>query len=127
MSVPRLNISRQRLVCIVISLLVAGCAGQRQIIVDQRGVDPVRYQRDLADCEAYGEQVRSGRRVAGGTATGAAVGGAAGAAAGNTTTAQRGAGVGAVLGFFRGFGSAARERDQVVRRCMIGRGYRVLN
>ncbi len=129
-----MNISTARhrdagLSVLLMTLLVvlSGCAGQRQVIVDQRGTDPVLYQRDRAECEAYARQLRSGEKVAGKTAGGAVVGGAVGAAAGNSTTAQRGAGVGAVLGFFRGLGGASREQHMVVKRCLSGRGYRVLN
>jgi hypothetical protein len=58
---------------------------------------------------------------------GAVVGGVFGAVVGNSNTAQRAAGGGAVLGAARSTGSVVRERDRVVRNCLLGRGYRVLN
>jgi hypothetical protein len=34
-------------------VLLAGCAGRpREPVVDMQGVDPVKYQQDLADCQA---------------------------------------------------------------------------
>lgn len=101
--------------------------GSRDVIVDTEGVDYYAYQRDLAECRAYTDQVPVASRSATGAAGGAVVGGLIGAAAGNSSTAKRAAGVGAVAG---GAGSAASgytERQKVVRNCMIGRGYRVLN
>lgn len=109
-------------------LSLAACGSLRdEPIVDTRGVNPGQYQADLADCEAYADQVRAGRKVVGGAAAGAVFGGVIGAVAGNSRTAERAAGVGAVVGGARGAGDTARERERVVRRCLSGRGYRVLN
>lgn len=55
------------------------------------------------------------------------MGGALGAIAGNSGTAERAAGVGGVIGGAKGAGSGLRERDRVVKNCLRGRGYRVLN
>ena len=49
------------------------------------------------------------------------------AIAGNSDTAERAAGVGGVIGGAKGAGSGLRERDRVVKNCLRGRGYRVLN
>ncbi len=58
---------------------------------------------------------------------GAVIGGVFGAVLGNRSTAQRGAGVGAVGGGARGVGEGLRERERVIKSCLIGRGYQVLN
>ena len=58
---------------------------------------------------------------------GAVVGSVFGAVLGNSGTAKRGAGIGAVGGGASGAGEGLREREQVIKRCLIGRGYRVLN
>ncbi|MGH8495177.1 MAG: glycine zipper family protein [Gammaproteobacteria bacterium] len=107
-------------------LLAAGCARDRPI-VDTKGVNPVAYRQDLAECQNYARQVETGRQVAGGVAAGAVVGGLFGAAVGDSDTAKRGAGAGSVAGGARGAGHAAHEKEQVVRNCLRGRGYRVLN
>jgi hypothetical protein len=84
-----------------------------------------RYRADLADCEGYAEQVRIER----GMAKGAAAGGAAGAATGAIVGENVGeyAGVGAVAGATRSGIRGDQEKSQVVKRCMQGRGYKVLN
>lgn len=102
-------------------------AADRQPIVDMQGVNSAQYNRDLAECRSYADEVEAGREVAQGAAAGAVVGGAIGAIAGDSDTAQRGAGVGAVAGAARGARNADNEREQVIRNCLRGRGYRVLN
>jgi hypothetical protein len=42
-------------------------------------------------------------------------------------SAARGAGVGAVTGGARGIAEGERDKVQVVKRCLRGRGYKVLN
>lgn len=109
---------------------ITGCAGRSQnhgIIIDTKGVDPSAYQHDLAECSQFAEQVNTGEKVAKGTVGGAVIGGAIGAAVGNSNTAQRSAGAGAVLGAGKGTGTSAREKRTVIRNCLRGRGYRVLN
>ena len=86
-----------------------------------------RYAADKAECEQYAQEVRTGEKAARGAASGAVVGGAVGAIVGNSNTAARGAGVGAVSGGVRGIAEGSREEVQVVKRCLRGRGYRVLN
>ena len=108
--------------------LLAGCAAtDTRPIVDMQGVSVAQYNVDLTECQAYADQVEAGRQVARGAVAGAVVGGAVGAAVGNSDVAQRTAGAGAVAGAARGTGSAVRERERVIRNCLLGRGYRVLN
>lgn len=109
-------------------VLVTGCTTARNVIIDKKGVDMNRYRQDLAECNEYAEEVRKGEMVARGAGSGAAVGGAIGAIVGDSTdSAVRGAGVGAVSGGARGMSAGEREEMRVVKRCLSGRGYRVLN
>jgi len=96
-------------------------------IVDMQGVNVVAYEADLSDCRMYADEVQIGQQTAVGTVAGAAVGTVFGAIIGDSGTAQRGAGVGAVSGGVRGVSGGLSEREQVIRRCLMGRGYRVLN
>jgi outer membrane lipoprotein SlyB len=110
--------------------LLGGCAAQqpgRAPIVDMQGVDPARYEADLAECRQYSQQVAVGKDTATGALVGAALGGVAGAAARDSDTAKRAAGVGAVVGGAHGALSGVEERDRVVRTCLRNRGYVVLN
>ena len=116
----------KRFVLVAIGLVVlAGCGHGQRAIVDMQGVDEQQYQQDLYECREYAQQVDS--RAGKGAVGGAVVGGAIGAVLGDTTTMQKGAGVGAISGLVKGGASTRREKQQVVRNCLRGRGYRVLN
>jgi len=121
---------RQTLILVLASALITGCAGRGPaggVIVDTKGVDPYQYQTDLAECEAYADQVRVGEKAVTGAAAGAVVGGLVGAAVGDSDTAKRSAGAGAVVGGAKGTYHGVDERQQVVRNCLRNRGYSVLN
>jgi hypothetical protein len=104
--------------------LVAGCAAHPDPIIDTKGVNMAAYQRDLAECQSYAGQVQVAAGVAKGSAAGAAYGAAIGAIRGDIGEA---AGVGAVSGGAWSGLEADREKQQIVKRCLRGRGYRVLN
>ena len=105
--------------------LVVACSSAPGPIVDTKGVNMSDYHDDLAECEAYGDQVRIERGVAKGAAAGGAVGAATGAIL-DESVAEYG-GVGALAGATRSAIRGDREKSEVVKRCMRGRGYRVLN
>ena len=94
------------------------------MVVDKQGIDEAQYQQDLSDCRAIADEVSTGRDAAAG---GAIIGGILGAIFGNSGTAGRMAGGGAVIGAAGKAGDAEQEKSQVVKNCMRGRGYRVLN
>ena len=103
---------------------LAGCAAHRDPIVDMRGVDEETFARDWAECEAYSKEVVIAEGVARGGAAGAAIGALAGAIDGEV---EEGAGFGAVYGGARSGLEADRDQQMVFKRCLTGRGYRVLN
>ncbi len=109
------------------ALLLAACASTDRVIVDRQNVDEAQYQRDLSDCRAIADQVGTGRDAAEGAVGGALIGGVLGAIFGNSGTAGRMAGGGAVVGAAGKAGDAQQEKEQVLKNCMRGRGYRVLN
>lgn len=118
---------KTKLTLIAVALVgttVTGCASHPDPIIDMKGVDPVAMQDDWSDCEAYSEEVIIARGAAKGAAGGAVVGAAAGAISGD---AGEGAGYGAVWGATRSTLDGSREQQEVFKRCMRGRGYRVLN
>lgn len=112
------------------AMLLTACSSQR-VIVDQQGTDMSMYNRHLAECRSYAEQVPTGTEAAKGAVGGAVIGGALGAIAGDNAGrgvgAGRGAGAGAVVGGVRGGGRAENEKDRVVKNCLRNRGYKVLN
>ncbi len=93
-------------------------------IIDMQGVDESALEIDWAECEAYSEEVIIAKGAAKGAAGGAVAGAAAGAIGGN---AESGAGYGAIWGATRSTIHGDREKQGVFKRCMRGRGYRVLN
>lgn len=123
---------RIRYLAVLLLTLVTACASVEDLtgnnpIVDTQGVNMTAYNSDLSACQAFADEVEIAQKAASGAVTGAVVGGVFGAVLGNSDTAQRGAGVGAVGGGARGIGEGIREREHVIKRCLIGRGYRVLN
>lgn len=108
------------------ALLLSGCARER-VIVDTKGANMTRYEQDRAECESYANQVSTTRKAAKGAGVGAAISAAVGAIFGNSRTVGQSAGAGGVVGGARGAISGEQEKDQVLRNCLRGRGYRVLN
>jgi outer membrane lipoprotein SlyB len=109
------------------SLSLSGCARNR-IIIDRQGVDMAAYDHDLAECRAYAnESGGTGAEAAKGAVGGAVIGGAIGAAVGNGGTAEKLGGAGAVVGAVRGARKSRAEKLQIVKNCLSGRGYKVLN
>jgi hypothetical protein len=104
--------------------LLSACTTTDEIIIDKKGVDLTHYAQDLAECRSYGEEVQTGKKVATGAASGAVVGGLIGAI---THDPGKAAGVGAVGGGARGASEGTEEEVRVVKRCLRGRGYNVLN
>lgn len=113
-----------RLLLPVAGLVMAGCASEP--IIDKRGVDPVKYERDLAECRAYSEQVNTPAEMVKHGAIGAAIGGAVGAIVSDSHGAGEAAGVGAGIGATEGMTRSEDRKQQVFHRCLQGRGYRVL-
>jgi outer membrane lipoprotein SlyB len=118
----------------LVVVIASGCAngyrgygGPKEIIIDTKGVDLNAYYDDLGDCEQYARNVDVGAETTEGAVAGAVLGGVLGAVLGNSDNAQRSAGAGAVVGGVKGNQSARHEQERIVRRCLSGRGYRVLN
>ncbi len=105
-------------------ILATGCAAHPDPIIDTKGVDPDALAQDWQECEAYTEQIHVSKGVAKGSATGAVVGAVGGAIDGE---AGKGAGYGALYGGTRSGLDADEEKQRVFKRCMRGRGYKVLN
>jgi outer membrane lipoprotein SlyB len=113
-----------RIIAIAATALIGSCASHPDPIIDMKGVNESTMQADWGECEAYSEQVVIGKGAAKGAAGGAVVGAAAGAISGD---ADGGAGYGAIWGATRSTLEGDREKQMVFKRCMRGRGYKVLN
>ena len=115
---------KRNLIYLVLAAALVGCAAHPDPIVDTKGVDPEKLAQDWQECEAYTEQILVSRGVGKGSAVGAVVGAAAGAIHGDV---GEGAATGALYGGTRSGLDADREKQMVFKRCLRGRGYRVLN
>ena len=116
--------NNKTLAIVTFSIFIIGCANTRPII-DTKGIDMRDFEADLSECQQYAEQISTGKEAATDSGLGAAFGWAISKVAGGD--GKRGASIGAVTGGAKGLGEAAREKEQVVKNCLIGRGYRVLN
>jgi outer membrane lipoprotein SlyB len=110
--------------CAAALMILSACSAYPDPIIDERGVNMVSYDADREECESYADPISVGQGAAKGAAGGAAVGAATGAISGDIYS---GAGYGAIFGATRYGNEADREKQMVVKRCLMGRGYRVLN
>ncbi len=117
---------KDSLMAIVMLLIISACTTTSEIIIDQKGVDMSRYEDNLAECQTYAEQVAVGKKAAKGSASGAVVGGAIGSVS-RREDAGEGAAIGAITGGVKGLNEGERDKVRVVKNCLRGRGYRVLN
>lgn len=127
-----LRITYQKIALVLSTLILAGCAvsglpGGDSPIVDMKGVNQKEYDADLAECNKYTKEIEVGKQVIVGATSGAVIGAAVGAVADDSGAAKRTAGVGAILGTTKQTTRALNQRNRVLKRCLKGRGYRVLN
>ncbi|MCL1052117.1 glycine zipper family protein [Shewanella abyssi] len=120
-------------------LLFVSCNATANIIVDKTGVDEKDYIYDLHQCTEISTQVDkkdSTSSAVGTAAKGAAIGSAGKAIAGGSGTdgAKQGAAIGLGVGILSNSRNRRRDADNfeqdkqnVVKNCMINRGYVVLN
>ena len=107
-------------------LTLASCA-YHPVIDPKTSAHPEDFQADLAECRQIAEQAPAGGKVAGGAGVGALVGAGLAVATGHSEAAGHAAGGGAVIGGARGAALSHREKRMIVRNCLKGRGYAVLN
>lgn len=115
------------IVTTLIATMLAGCANTRGAnyspIVDMKDVNYVTYNVDLSECREYAAKVDPRSRALAGAILGAALGAALAPRGFRNDTAGYGAGVGAMSGGAQGINS----QENIIRRCLAGRGYNVLS
>src|SRR5262249_41316389 len=112
---------------LLLAVSLAACA-YRPVVDPKTSRHPGNYETDLAECRQLAEQgAHPGGSAAGGALVGAGVGAAFAVATGHKDAVGPAAGGGAVLGGAKGAGAGANEQHAMVRNCMKGRGYAVLN
>tara|TARA_R110002095_G_scaffold59540_1_gene51003 strand:- start:192 stop:551 length:360 start_codon:yes stop_codon:yes gene_type:complete len=118
---------KQSITAISLLALLSACTSSKEIIIDRKGVDMNQYYADLDECRGYSSEVKTTEKGTRGAVSGAVVGGAVGAILNGSDGAARGAGVGAVTGGAKGLSKGESDKINVVKRCLSGRGYHVLN
>ena len=115
-------------------LLITGCAHPPyEPIIDTRDVDMEEYQSDLDECRGFAnlyderdDTIMTNTIV--GAGLGAAAGGIAGGAGGDYVAEGITAGLiaGGTTGHAYGESKMAKHKRAIVKRCLKGRGYKVL-
>ena len=96
-------------------------------IIDTKGVDMSQYATDLEECSNFSGDISTGKSIAQGAATGAAVGAVIEAITDDARGRRAAIEVGAVSWGAKSGIRAVREKEQILKRCLRGRGYKVLN
>ena len=109
----------------LLAISVIGCASYLPV-ADLKGVDQMAYEKDLKECQALAEEVNPTGKAIAGAVAGAVVGALLGSVGGGRM-AGVGAQAGLVAGGATGAANGAGGQINVVRNCLTGRGYRVLN
>lgn len=123
----------KKLILFILLFSSIGCAGSSfRPLVDMRGMSKATYNNDIYECQQYAEQISPGTSGAVGIGVGAGLGAAIGAIAGSFLgCAGEGAAMGAAVGGFsggvRGTSSGYNAQANIIRNCMAGRGWNVLN
>ena len=117
---------------ILIFILFSGCVSSdglppTRVITDLDGVDFSKYEKDLYQCRRYAAQIDVGGDALAGLVAGALFGAVVGSAVGDRDTAKQGAKIGAVAGMTGEAADSSLEQETVIRNCLLGRGYKVLN
>ena len=96
-------------------------------IIDTKGIDISQYESDLEECETFADEISPTKSIVKGAATGAAVRTVIGAVTNGSKRTKDATGLGAIAGGGKSGIRAVQEKEQVVKRCVRGRGYQVLN
>ena len=125
----------QNLITALFLMTLSGCVANNsgsifessKPIIDTKGVNISQYEIDLEECSIFSEDISTGKSIAKGAVTGAAVGAVIEAITDDTRSRRDTMEVGAVTGGAKSGMRAIREKEQILKRCLRGRGYKVLN
>ena len=108
-------------------LAVSGCATTQHRPVVDSGVSKGNYEDDVADCQNLANQRPAAAAAAGGATAGAVLGGLLALAVGlRGNDVANVAAWGAASGGIQGAAAGSAQQQDMVARCMAGRGYNVV-
>ena len=96
-------------------------------IIDTRGVDMDVYRNDLLDCSSFSKNIDATQRTIEEGARSGVTGAAVGAILGGKEGAKKIGGSAGILGAVEGHIEARYEQSKIIKNCLRGRGYKVLN
>lgn len=96
-------------------------------IIDTRGVDMDVYRNDLLDCSSFSKNIDVTERTIEEGALSGVTGAAVGAILGGKEGAKKIGGSAGILGAVEGNIEARYEQSKIIKNCLRGRGYKVLN
>ena len=116
---------------ICVAIAMSGCAvnqPQPGTMIDTfpTGLDRFKYERDKSECATLANQRSAAATAIDGALGGALIGAMFGAIVGGNNTGY-GAALGAASGGVSGAAVGAAEKAGIMRECLRGRGYHVLN
>ena len=96
-------------------------------IIDTRGVDESIFKKDYSECSDFAKNIDLTERTLKQGAVAGAAGAAVGAIIGGEEAAKKIGGSAAVLNAVEANLDGRKERAKIIKNCLRGRGYKVLN
>ena len=114
--------------CFVIGCAQTDLSDRNDIaIIDTRGVDESVFKKDYSECSDFAKNIDLTERTLKQGAVAGATGAAVGAIIGGEEAAKKIGGSAAVLNAVEANLDGRNEQAKIIKNCLRGRGYRVLN
>ena len=114
--------------CFVIGCAQTDLSDRNDIaIIDTRGVDESVFKKDYSECSDFAKNIDLTERTLKQGAVAGATGAAVGAIIGGEETAKKIGGSAAVLNAVEANLDGRNEQAKIIKNCLRGRGYKVLN
>jgi uncharacterized protein YcfJ len=115
----------------ILILSISGCANMGanyRPIIDSKVINRAKYEQDLKECQEFAKEAPSGMDgVIAGAVVGTLIGAAVGGSTGNSYIRNSTMNYGGTYGALSGGASAEGTQRNIIKRCLTGRGYSVLN
>ena len=114
--------------CFVIGCAQTDLSDRNDIaIIDTRGVDESVFKKDYSECSDFAKNIDLSERTLKQGAVAGATGAAVGAIIGGEEAAKKIGGSAAVLNAVEANLDGRNEQAKIIKNCLRGRGYKVLN
>ena len=114
--------------CFVIGCAQTDLSDRNDIaIIDTRGVDESVFKKDYSECSDFAKNIDLTEKTLNQGAVAGATGAAVGAIIGGEEAAKKFGGSAAVLNAVEANLDGRNEQAKIIKNCLRGRGYKVLN